>query len=390
MEFFAGAARGSYLVCIGWATLIVIGDIAAVGQVFIVAMLTIMFCSPVNAVFVDRYNRKHLIIVAHLGIASSLLALGFAIANIENLSLGWFFLAVFSVTIFRNLYQSCHDGLIHANVDKQQLVTVVARFRGLHLIATAAGTVLTGVVIEHYSNTAGFIFSALSSLILIIAVIFVKGVVSHEKTIGASGFLADFREGLGLFKNNLILQNLTLLAGIALPVGQLANAILSSFMHDDLGHGSDIFGMVDAAWPVGGMLAAAFVGMGIKRLNGVNMEYLIAALAGISTILFSFCSAILPLTLVHAAMGFTVWLCRIIIDGRILQTCDTRTVGRTKVYLEVMFSFVAMLMCFSPTFIKLSATSDYFLYWGVFITASALLLWLRQLSQGDDKKPASQ
>ena len=28
MEFCAGMARGSYLVCIGWTTLIVIGDVA--------------------------------------------------------------------------------------------------------------------------------------------------------------------------------------------------------------------------------------------------------------------------------------------------------------------------------------------------------------------------
>jgi DHA3 family macrolide efflux protein-like MFS transporter len=365
--------------------LVVVGNIAAVGQVFIIAMLTTIFCSPVTAVIVDRYNRKYLVIIAHLGIATSLLALGFAIASIENISLIWFFLTVFSVTIFRNLYQSSHDGLIHANVDKQRFVTVVARFRGLHLVATAASTVLTGVIIERYSNTTGFIFSALSSTILFISVIFVNGVVSHEKIVGVSGFIADFREGLSLFKNNLILQNLTLLAGIALPVGQLSNAILSSFIHDDLGRSSDIFGLVDAAWPVGGILAVAFVGIGIKRLDGVNVEYLIASLAGISTILFSFCSAILPLAVLHAARGFTVWLCRIIIDGRILQTCDTRSVGRTKVYIEMMFSFVAMLMCFSPTFIKLPTTSNYFLYWGLFIATSALLLWLRQLFQRDDK-----
>jgi len=34
MELCAGLARGSYLVCIGWTTLVVIGDVAAVGQVF--------------------------------------------------------------------------------------------------------------------------------------------------------------------------------------------------------------------------------------------------------------------------------------------------------------------------------------------------------------------
>ena len=47
MELCAGSARGAYLVCIGWTTLIVSGDVAAVGQVFIVAMITTIFAGPV-------------------------------------------------------------------------------------------------------------------------------------------------------------------------------------------------------------------------------------------------------------------------------------------------------------------------------------------------------
>ena len=91
MDLCAGVARGSYLVCIGWTTLIVIGDVAAVGQVFIVAMLTTMFVGPVASVFVDRHNRKYLTIVAHSGIAISLLMLGLAVDKNSNLALPCFF-----------------------------------------------------------------------------------------------------------------------------------------------------------------------------------------------------------------------------------------------------------------------------------------------------------
>lgn len=58
MELCAGIARGSYLVCIGWTTLIVIGNAAAVGQVFNVAMITIIIAGSTVAVIVDRYNKK--------------------------------------------------------------------------------------------------------------------------------------------------------------------------------------------------------------------------------------------------------------------------------------------------------------------------------------------
>ncbi len=105
-------------------------------------------------------------------------------------------------------------------------------------------------------------------------------------------------------------------------------------------------------------------------------------LAGLVTIVFSYCGSVITLAVAHAAIGFTVWICRIIIDGRVLQICTAETVGRTRVYIEVMFSFSAMAMCLSPSLVKLSATSDYFLYWGAIVVVSSLLLWSAHSGRG--------
>ena len=385
MELCAGLARGSYLVCIGWTALIVSGDVATVGQVFIVAMIANMIAGPVVGIFVDRYNRKHLTIFAHLGIAAALACLGIALAYDAALSIFWFFVTVIFVNIFRMLYQGSHDGLIHANVSTDDLVHAIARFRGLHLLATAVGTVLTGVIIEAMSPTFGFLFSASTSLILILSVIFVKGVVTKDNAAGITGFIRDFSEGLSLFRDQPELRILALLAGIALPVGQLSNAILSSFVRDDLGRGSDAFGFVDAAWPVGGMLAAAVLSLGLRRLSAANMEYVFAVLVGLTTIGFSMMTSIVPLAITHAALGFFVWMCRIVIDGRVLQICTQHTVGRTRVYIDMMFSFSAMLMSLSPTLVKLPSTSGYFLFWGVIIFACAAALWFVQSLRRKDR-----
>ena len=67
------------------------------------------------------------------------------------------------VTLLRGLYQGSHDGLIHANVTKAALVPVVASFRGTHLLATAIGTVISGLLIESQSPLAGFVLAALAS-----------------------------------------------------------------------------------------------------------------------------------------------------------------------------------------------------------------------------------
>lgn len=129
------------------------------------------------------------------------------------------------------------------------------------------------------------------------------------------------------------------------------------------------------------MIAAAVLSAGLRKLTMPNMEYLFAVLIGLSTIVFSFCSSIFSLSIMHAAMGFSVWMCRIVIDGRILQICTVYTVGRTKVYIDVMYSFMAMIMCLSPTLIKLPITSSYFFYWGVFVLVGTILLRLRQVAE---------
>lgn len=375
MELCAGFARGSYLVCISWTTLIISGSVATVGQVFIVSMIANILAGPFVGILVDRYNRKSLVIVAHLGIAVTLVTLGLALYFDSNMSIFWFFVTVILVNTFRLIYQGSHDGLIHANASSEELVHAVARFRGVHLLATAIGTVITGILIESFLPSAGFLFSALTSICLIVTVIFIKGVITKSNATGLKGFIHDFSEGFALFRNNSILRSLTIIAGIALPIGQLLSAILSSFIRDDLGGNSNDFGFVDAAWPIGGMVAAAVLSLKLRVLSAKNMEYVFALMVGIITILFSFMTSIIPLAIVHAALGFSVWMCRIIIDGRILQTCTVETVGRSRVCIDMMFSFSAIIMCLSLTLIKLPSTSNYILFWGVVIVASTSLLW---------------
>jgi MFS family permease len=158
IEICSGLARGSLLVCIGWTTLIVIGDVAAVGQVIISSMITTILAAPFIAVIVDRYNRKHLTIISHFFMALALFIMGIAIHYDNNLSLTWFFVVVVLVTFLRILYNSAHDGIIHANTVHDQLLRVVARFHGIHLLMTAIGTVLIGLLIEIFSPSAGYFF----------------------------------------------------------------------------------------------------------------------------------------------------------------------------------------------------------------------------------------
>ena len=376
MEVFSGLSRGSYLVCMGWVTLIVSDDVAKVGQIFIVAMLTNILSGPLTGTIVDRYNRKYLVMVAHFCMTLTMGTLAAAWMITADPQLSWLFIAVIVVSALRLLHNAAHDGLIQASVAMSDTVHTVARCRAIHLIATAIGTVAAGSAIERISPSSGFLFSALASLLLLLPMIFVAGIRHKENAPGFAGFVADIVGGLKVFQVNRHVRLVTILTALCLPIGQLSNAILSSFIRDDLGEGSEAFGIVDAAWPMGGMLAAFVLSLGIRNLSRNNMEYLFAVLAGLSTIGLSLCTTIPLLIILHGAMGSAIWLCRIVIDGRILQECTQENIGRTRVYVDMVFSLSAIIMCFSPTFIQLPSTAAYFMLWGGLMIVGSLCLWL--------------
>ena len=384
MEVCSGLSRGSYLVCIGWTTLVVTDDVGRVGQVFIIAMLTTLLSGPFVGTIVDRHNRAKLVILSHLGIALVLGFLAFVWLARPEPSIGKLFCAIAAASALRMLHNSAHDGLLQATVGKTEIIATLARFRGLHLIFTAVGTVLVGFVIEWTSPSMGFVFSAGASLVLILPMAFVRNNPINKNSSRSAEFIADLKSSATIFLSNRSLRLLALLAAVSLPIGQLSNAILSSLIRDDLSKGSDAFGIVDAAWPLGGMLAAGLLATGLRGLSGRNMEYVFALLAGISTIGLSLCTTVPFLVLAHGAMGLTVWLCRIVIDGRVLEICLEENVGRTKAGIEMAFSFSALVMCFSPTLVKLSNTASYFLFWGGAMVLVSCLIWILDRARSGD------
>lgn len=378
MELLAGLPRGSYLVCIGWTGLVLSDSVAVVGQLFIVQSLTVLLLGSAVGLIVDRYPQKNLIIVARGLIAVSMAAAGFTLILDFDPAVVFLYLVVSLVSGSRLLYQITFDSIIRSNVGNSEVTVTLGRATAMHLFATGAGTIAAGLIIDQYDSGVGFILSALCTALVGVTAIGLKQGADKSPQQGATGFFRDLGEGLRIFRDNRQVQILALLTMAAFPVGQLINAVLSSFIRDDLGLGSDVFGIVDSAWPIGGLLAAILVARGFQWMHRRGMEFLLAGFAGLATIEISFGTDTLWLVTMHGLMGFSVWVARIIANGRIIELCTEANVGRVRVSIEVLFALAAVVMCLTPTIVKLPASADYFFYWGILITAAASGLWLYQ------------
>ena len=93
-------ARGSYLVCIGWTTLVVSDSVATVGQVFIVASITNVLAGPLIGVLIDRHKRKQLIVLSQFLVAVPIASVGFILLNTGSVPVWGLFLIAVVVNFF--------------------------------------------------------------------------------------------------------------------------------------------------------------------------------------------------------------------------------------------------------------------------------------------------
>ena len=379
MEVFAGLSRGSYLVCIGWMTLVATDQVAAVGQVFIVAMLAGLLGGPFLGVLADRYNRGQVAMAAHLAIAIVMLGMG-ALLAIGATAKAWFFLTAFPVQLLRLSYQLAHDGLVKANAADDMLLKIIGRLRITHLLGTSVGTLAAGKLIADFGAFAGFAGSALMSLCLALVVWPIRAATEDTRQ-SYPTFLSDLRVGARAFAASPALRPYAFVAIIALPLGQLSNAVLSALVRDDLGYGSDVFAIVDSAWPVGGVAAALFLSVGLGLSARPHAIFAFSAIAGVATIWLAFSTSVLVLVFAHSLMGFSVWIGHIAIDARVIGLAETENVGRLKSYIYVLFSAAAIVMCLSPSIFPGFAAGTYFFVWGsVAVIGSVGLLLHLQIS----------
>ena len=378
IEGLAGFSRGAFLVCFGWTTLVLTGDIAKVGQIFVVSMLTLLFGSHLVGILVDSKNRKRIIILSHLIIALLMAMLGWSLIDPQSFNVLVFFFSVVVLTFSRISHESAIDAALKQFSKPELLTTLLARARTVHLLGKTMMTVVTGWCLSVFNIHVAFYVAGASSALVLAAALFLPSMPPSTPKTSQNNQIANFFTSFSVFKVAPTLLPLVLLAGLALPVGKLSNAILSSFVRDDLGLQSFEFGIIDGAWSIGGLLAAFILSvLPNRQLDGVKLSYTAGVLA-LCTIWLGLTSELSVLVVLHGAMGFFCWIIRILVEVRVLNAVPDELAGRAKSNVIFAFSAIAIVMCLSPGFVSAAATGSYYVFWGYAIGAAALLYHITQ------------
>lgn len=378
--------RGLHIVLLAWTALQVGGTLASVGQIFVIGHLLNVVVGPgIGSVIDEISNRKA------FAIGQSLLTIGclgpalfyFSGADFRLLHLMAFaLLSALGGLVMIGAMDSLFQGVVPVD-DRRRIAANLGGFRQAAMVLGAGGG---GLIIHYFGIGNSFLIAAASSIFVLIGVflmpVYEREISAVEKNYRT--YFQNIREGFQYVLGKSEVLYLAFAIALAFSAGQLSNALLPAFIRDDIGADSQLYGIVDAAWSVGGVAAAFLVGRWLRFKSLRLGEY--ATLIGLGAVTMVFGQLEIPILLIatHLLMGALFSWSRVLSDGRLLEICDNKVIGRVRVNIQVLTSFIGLIVYTAPTLLPSLTAANFYFSWGLAITVGGAFIFVLARKQQPD------
>lgn len=267
--------------------------------------------------------------------------------------------------------------------DRRRIAANLGGFRQAAMVLGAGGG---GLIIHYFGIGNSFLIAAASSIFVLIGVflmpVYEREISAVEKNYRT--YFQNIREGFQYVLGKSEVLYLAFAIALAFSAGQLSNALLPAFIRDDIGADSQLYGIVDAAWSVGGVAAAFLVGRWLRFKSLRLGEY--ATLIGLGAVTMVFGQLEIPILLIatHLLMGALFSWSRVLSDGRLLEICDNKVIGRVRVNIQVLTSFIGLIVYTAPTLLPSLTAANFYFSWGLAITVGGAFIFVLARKQQPD------
>ena len=262
---------------------------------------------PFAGVFVDRWNRKTVMLVSNLvQVVLALLPLA-AYLGPRNLFLPTLYVTFFLLAIAQGFFQSAELGAVQVIVSKRRAPQLISFFQTLIALGIALGALLSGVFFLSAGPVLAISFNALSFLISAILIFLMRipreavHPYAYRETLpegqisvssGISGVLKDLAIGTRFsFTTPFILGLIIMLIVSQIGAGAV-NGLYGGFfvlnLHGDPVKDASLLNILPAALYVGSLLGSLLAGMIVRFLSLKSMTVLSMVLLGLILLLFAF------------------------------------------------------------------------------------------------------
>ena len=275
------------------------GSALLVGLTLMATSLPILLIGMIAGVFVDRYDRKRIMVTADLSRA----VLIFLIPILLPYSLVWLFVILTLDSAIGTFYTPAFDSVIPELASDEELEAANSMIAISSFGSTAVGFAASGLIAA-YSIEWAFYINALTFVIsgLLLWNLKVASIKVEEDT-NVAVVIRNLKSGMKYLFNNQVLRSLLLVGlGYGLVVG-LGNTLLLPFATDVLGASTFEYGLQEGVTSIGFVIGSLLMARYSTRLRDGMWAILSLMGMGICYLIYSFSTSVTAAIAIIALAG---------------------------------------------------------------------------------------
>jgi MFS family permease len=285
------------------------GSELAMAGLAMTQILPMVLFSGVIGVYIDRWDRKKIMIAADIVRAAVTFLYPFVTVLPSVVSpLTWLYILAFVYATSNAFFFPARSASIPRLVERDELVTANSlsqmTFQMVSLIFTPLGGALMAIVAPDYF--IGFFIDATTFIISGLVLVTIKTSLIPETVPDVDrSFTREMREAVGLVRRNAIVSFLLVIFTALMLLGGMLNAIIVPFFQGELGFDEFLFSLIMSGSAVSGVIAAAILGQKSEIKRPFFLMMLAMVVVGIT---FSFMAFVptgdfLPALLLMSVVG---------------------------------------------------------------------------------------
>lgn len=326
-------------IAMSWLVYELTGSVFLLATVTFMAQIPILVVTPFVSVFVDRFDRRKLLLLTQT--LSMVQALLMAFLTLSGLIAVWHIMLLsLLIGCINALDTPTRQAFYPSLVPKENLSNAIALnstvINGSRLIGPAVGGILIGI----FGEGVCFLLNGVSYIGVIIALLMMKlQPFRAHRTHGR--ILADLAEGFSYVSTSLPLRALLLIMSVVSFFGLTLMTFIPAYVKDILKGESEMLGLMLSCIGIGSFLAALMLAARRSVLGLGKIVTIAAALLGICLINISFVRTPWIAAVLCVPIGFAI-IATVASINTLLQTLsDEDKRGRVMGYLAMTFTGVS-------------------------------------------------
>lgn len=326
-------------IAMSWLVFRLTGSVFLLATVTFMAQIPVLVVTPYMSVFVDRFNRRALLVVTQS--LSMVQALLMALLTLTGWIEVWHIMVLSLLIGLINALdnptrQSFYPSLVPAEKLGNAIALNSAVINGSRLIGPAVGGVLIGLLGEGIC----FLLNGVSYIAVIIALLMMR-IKPNRETVVKQRVWEDMRDGFLYVAHDMPIRSLLLLMSAISFFGLPLMTFIPAYVKTILGGESEMLGLLLSCVGVGSFIAALYLAARKSVLGLGKVVMLSGALLGIGLVVMSFVTVPWVAAVLCVPVGFTI-IAAVASINTLLQTLsreDKR--GRVMGYMAMAFTGMA-------------------------------------------------